>query len=87
MFGRQIAALSHPPGSVTELKRALQEAWNRLSPQLIHPLIATASLLERLVEGEERPEFPDHPSGCSSSELGWNQVKSYCHLYGAQSCG
>ncbi|GFU57431.1 transposable element Tcb2 transposase [Trichonephila clavipes] len=33
MLGRQIAALSHPPNSVTELKRAFQEAWNRLSPQ------------------------------------------------------
>ncbi|GFW09562.1 transposable element Tcb2 transposase [Trichonephila clavipes] len=32
MIGRQIAALSHPPNSVTELKRALQEDWNRLSP-------------------------------------------------------
>ncbi|GIY45119.1 transposable element Tc3 transposase [Caerostris darwini] len=41
MLGRQIAALSHPPSSVTELKRALQEAWNRLSPQLIHHLIAS----------------------------------------------
>ncbi|GFW98247.1 transposable element Tc3 transposase [Trichonephila clavipes] len=40
MLGRQIAALSHPPSSVTDLKRALQEAWNRLSPQLIHHLIA-----------------------------------------------
>ncbi|GFX50956.1 transposable element Tc3 transposase [Trichonephila clavipes] len=33
---RQIAALSHPPSSVRELRRALQEAWKRLSPQLIH---------------------------------------------------
>ncbi|GFV72545.1 transposable element Tc3 transposase [Trichonephila clavipes] len=41
MLGRQIAPLSHPPSSVTELKRALQEAWNRLSPQLIHHLIAS----------------------------------------------
>ncbi|GFT01462.1 transposable element Tc3 transposase [Trichonephila clavipes] len=41
MFGRPIAALSHPPISITELKRALQEAWNRLSPQLIHHLIAS----------------------------------------------
>ncbi|GFS74846.1 transposable element Tc3 transposase [Trichonephila clavipes] len=41
MLGRQIAALSHPPSSVTELKRSLQEAWNRLSPQLIHHLIAS----------------------------------------------
>ncbi|GFT04449.1 transposable element Tcb2 transposase [Trichonephila clavipes] len=39
MLGRQIAALSYPPNCVTELKRALQEAWNRLSPQLIHHLI------------------------------------------------
>ncbi|GFW50863.1 uncharacterized protein TNCV_3591451 [Trichonephila clavipes] len=38
---RQISALSHPPSSVTELKRALQEAWNRLCPQLIHNLIAS----------------------------------------------
>ncbi|KFM67608.1 Transposable element Tc3 transposase, partial [Stegodyphus mimosarum] len=42
MLGRQIAALSHPPSSVTELKRTLQEAWNRLSPQLLHHLIATS---------------------------------------------
>ncbi|GFV45361.1 transposable element Tc3 transposase [Trichonephila clavipes] len=41
MLGRPIAALSHPPSSVTELKRALQEARNRLSPQLIHHLIAS----------------------------------------------
>ncbi|GFV45047.1 transposable element Tcb2 transposase [Trichonephila clavipes] len=41
MLGRQIAALSQPPSSVSELKRAPQEAWNRLSPQLIHPLIAS----------------------------------------------
>lgn len=41
MLGRQIAALSHPPSSVTELKRTLQEAWNHLSPQLIHHLIAS----------------------------------------------
>ncbi|GFX19834.1 hypothetical protein TNCV_1433951 [Trichonephila clavipes] len=36
LLRRQIADLSHPPSSVTELKRALQEAWNRLSPQFIH---------------------------------------------------
>ncbi|GFY20728.1 transposable element Tc1 transposase [Trichonephila clavipes] len=41
MPGRQISALLHPPSSVAELKRALQEAWNRLSPQLIHHLIAS----------------------------------------------
>ncbi|GFU30009.1 transposable element Tc3 transposase [Trichonephila clavipes] len=41
ILGRQIATLSHPPSSVTELKRALQEAWNRLSPQHIHHLIAS----------------------------------------------
>ncbi|GFW19506.1 transposable element Tcb2 transposase [Trichonephila clavipes] len=46
MLGRQISALSHPPSSVTELKRALQEAWNRLSPQHIHHLIATAKRYE-----------------------------------------
>ncbi|GFT59026.1 transposable element Tc3 transposase [Trichonephila clavipes] len=41
MLGRQIAVFSHPPSSVTKLKRALQEAWNRLSPQLIYHLIAS----------------------------------------------
>ncbi|GFV57205.1 transposable element Tc1 transposase [Trichonephila clavipes] len=41
MLRRQIGALSHPPNSITELKRALQEAWNCLSPQLIHHLIAS----------------------------------------------
>ncbi|GFW19937.1 uncharacterized protein TNCV_866431 [Trichonephila clavipes] len=50
-LGRQIAALSHPPSSVTELKRALQEAWNRLSPQLIHHLIATEWYRHRIVAG------------------------------------
>ncbi|GFX33642.1 hypothetical protein TNCV_1933091 [Trichonephila clavipes] len=41
MLGRQITTLSHLPSSIIELKRALQEAWNRLSPQLIHHLIAS----------------------------------------------
>ncbi|GFW94259.1 transposable element Tc3 transposase [Trichonephila clavipes] len=41
MLGRQIAALSHPPSSVTELKRTLQEAWDRLSPQLIYHLVVS----------------------------------------------
>ncbi|GFW40240.1 transposable element Tcb2 transposase [Trichonephila clavipes] len=41
MLGRQIADLSHPPSSITELKRTLQEVWNRLSPQLFHHLIAS----------------------------------------------
>ncbi|GFU50098.1 transposable element Tcb2 transposase [Trichonephila clavipes] len=49
MLERQNAALSHPPSSVTELKRALQEAWNRLSPQLIHHLMA--SMVNRYAEG------------------------------------
>ncbi|KFM75075.1 Transposable element Tc3 transposase, partial [Stegodyphus mimosarum] len=44
MFGRQIAALSHPLSSVTEPKRTVQEAWNRLSPLLIHHLIASMYL-------------------------------------------
>ncbi|GFY11440.1 transposable element Tc3 transposase [Trichonephila clavipes] len=41
MLGRQIAVLLHPLSSVTELKRVLQEAWNCLSAQLIHHLIAS----------------------------------------------
>ncbi|GFW86043.1 transposable element Tc3 transposase [Trichonephila clavipes] len=58
MLGRQIAALSHPRRSATELKRALQKAWNRLSPQLIHPLIA--SMVDRCaaclaVRGDHTP--------------------------------
>ncbi|GFX17690.1 transposable element Tcb2 transposase [Trichonephila clavipes] len=32
ILGRQIAAFSHPPSSITELKRALQEAWNPFEP-------------------------------------------------------
>ncbi|GFX79724.1 transposable element Tc3 transposase [Trichonephila clavipes] len=48
MLGRQIAALSRPPSSLTEMKRALQEAWNRLSTQLIHHLIA--SMVNRFAE-------------------------------------
>ncbi|GFU66132.1 transposable element Tc3 transposase [Trichonephila clavipes] len=72
ILGTQIAALSHPPSFVTELKRALQETWNRLSPQLIHHLIATGGTLSscrsvsplmRLVEGEERWKAPEHPQG------------------------
>ncbi|GFX03844.1 transposable element Tc3 transposase [Trichonephila clavipes] len=47
MLGRQIAAHSHPPSYVTELKRALQVAWNRLSPQLIHHLIASRTVAYR----------------------------------------
>ncbi|GFW15148.1 hypothetical protein TNCV_172951 [Trichonephila clavipes] len=42
-----------------------------------------ASPLVRLVAGDERWEAPD-PSPRCSSKLGWNQAKSYCHLYGAQ---
>ncbi|GFW62423.1 hypothetical protein TNCV_290971 [Trichonephila clavipes] len=41
MLRSQIAALLHPPSSIAELKRALREAWNRLSPQLLHHLIAS----------------------------------------------
>ncbi|KFM77065.1 Transposable element Tc1 transposase, partial [Stegodyphus mimosarum] len=46
MLGIQIAALLHPPSSVTELKRTLHEAWNRLSPQLIHHLIASMTCVD-----------------------------------------
>ncbi|GFV07350.1 transposable element Tc3 transposase [Trichonephila clavipes] len=58
MLGRQIVALSHPPRSITEMKRALQEAWSRLSPQLIHHLIA--SMVNRcathlVVRGDHTP--------------------------------
>ncbi|GFV56710.1 transposable element Tcb2 transposase [Trichonephila clavipes] len=56
MLGRQIAALSHPPNSITELNRALQEAWNRLSPQLIHHLIA--SMFHRsFTTGEKKIQY------------------------------
>ncbi|GFT88342.1 transposable element Tcb2 transposase [Trichonephila clavipes] len=51
MLDRQIAALSHPPSFVTEWKRALQDAWNRLSPQLIHHLIASGL-------GIQHPAYP-----------------------------
>ncbi|GFS48284.1 hypothetical protein TNCV_2296661 [Trichonephila clavipes] len=37
-----------------------------------------SSSLMRLVGG------PDPPPGCSPSNLGWNQAKSYCLQYGAQ---
>ncbi|GFW68181.1 uncharacterized protein TNCV_1880631 [Trichonephila clavipes] len=64
MLGRQIEALSHLPSSVTELKRALQEAWIRLSPQLIHHLIArylstTEKMLHRRIQAhyEQLSEF------------------------------
>ncbi|GFU24490.1 hypothetical protein TNCV_2264501 [Trichonephila clavipes] len=35
-----------------------------------------ASPLVRLVEGEERWEAFDPPTGCSSSKLGWNRAKT-----------
>ncbi|GFW92990.1 uncharacterized protein TNCV_4209261 [Trichonephila clavipes] len=46
-----------------------------------------ASSLVRLLEGDERSEAPDPPTGCSLSNLGWNQAKLYCNLYGAQGYG
>ncbi|GFV16719.1 hypothetical protein TNCV_4419061 [Trichonephila clavipes] len=47
-----------------------------------------ASPVVKLVEGEEKwgGGF-DHPLGVLPPKLGWNQPKSYCHLYGAQSYG
>ncbi|GFW96022.1 hypothetical protein TNCV_957371 [Trichonephila clavipes] len=45
------------------------------------------SPLLRLVIGEERWEAPDSPPGNSTSKLGWNRAKSYCHLYGTQGYG
>ncbi|GFV55110.1 hypothetical protein TNCV_2623311 [Trichonephila clavipes] len=41
-----------------------------------------ASPLVRLVAGDERWEAPD-----PSTKLGWDRVKSYRHLYGAQGYG
>ena len=41
MLVRQLATLSHSPSSIPELERALQEAWNRLSPVFIHRLISS----------------------------------------------
>ena len=41
ILGRQLAVLSHSPSSVPELKRALHDAWNCLSSQLIHHLIGS----------------------------------------------
>ncbi|GFW91530.1 hypothetical protein TNCV_3376931 [Trichonephila clavipes] len=46
-----------------------------------------ASPLVRLVEGNERWEAHDLSPGCSPPKLGWNQDKTYCHLYGAQGYG
>ncbi|GFV50937.1 hypothetical protein TNCV_301981 [Trichonephila clavipes] len=43
-----------------------------------------SSPLVRLGEREVRWKAPNPPQGCSSSKLGWNRTKSYCHLYGAQ---
>ncbi|GFY36086.1 hypothetical protein TNCV_4844581 [Trichonephila clavipes] len=40
-----------------------------------------------LVEGKERWEVLDPPTGGSSSKSGGNRAKSYCHLYGAQGYG
>ncbi|GFW54945.1 hypothetical protein TNCV_2785601 [Trichonephila clavipes] len=46
-----------------------------------------ASLLVRLVAGDERWKAPNPPPGCSLPKLGWNREKSYCHLYCAQGYG
>ncbi|GFU48573.1 hypothetical protein TNCV_1439471 [Trichonephila clavipes] len=43
-----------------------------------------ASPLTWLLDGKERWEALEPPPGCSPSKLGWNQAKSYCHLYGSQ---
>ncbi|GFV76901.1 transposable element Tcb2 transposase [Trichonephila clavipes] len=73
MLGRKIAALSHPPSSVTELKRALQEAWNRLIPQLIHHLIASMSH-GKIGEVEIGGVAIYRPFG------EFHRANSYCHL-------
>ncbi|GFX96382.1 transposable element Tc3 transposase [Trichonephila clavipes] len=77
MLGRQIAALSHPPSSVTELKRALQEALNRLSTQLIHHLIASAietsrNITARAIERDTSGEiyFLEDSRGFQTCQLG-----------------
>ncbi|GFV02033.1 hypothetical protein TNCV_2648821 [Trichonephila clavipes] len=46
-----------------------------------------ATPLMRLVDRGEKWEIPDPSPGCSPSKLGWNRVKSYCHLYGVQGYG
>ncbi|GFV89255.1 hypothetical protein TNCV_285881 [Trichonephila clavipes] len=43
-----------------------------------------ASPLVRLKEGEEMWEEPQTTSGCSPSNLGWNQANLYCHFHGDQ---
>ncbi|GFW79424.1 putative DD41D transposase [Trichonephila clavipes] len=42
---------------------------------------ATSPLVS-LVDGEKRWEAPDPPPMCFPSKLGWNRIKSYCHLGG-----
>ncbi|GFV68891.1 uncharacterized protein TNCV_1985551 [Trichonephila clavipes] len=47
----------------------------------------TASPLVRLVEGDDRWEASDRPQSVLPLNWGGKKAKSYCHLYGAQSCG
>ncbi|GFX20055.1 monocarboxylate transporter 12 [Trichonephila clavipes] len=57
--------------------------WGTLnSRRAVSPIV-------RLVKGEEKDETFELPlnQGCSTSKLGWNRAKSYCHLYGAQGYG
>ncbi|KFM74153.1 Transposable element Tcb2 transposase, partial [Stegodyphus mimosarum] len=42
-LGRQIAALSHSPSSVTELKRTLQEAWNHCGENHDYTLLTSVN--------------------------------------------
>ncbi|GFV48182.1 uncharacterized protein TNCV_3554611 [Trichonephila clavipes] len=46
-----------------------------------------ASPLVRVVEGEARREVPDHPQGVLHQNWGEIELKSFCHLYSAQSYG
>ncbi|GFT08617.1 hypothetical protein TNCV_661901 [Trichonephila clavipes] len=54
---------------------------------LVRGSLRAASLLRRLVDGEEKREAPDCSQGVLSQNWGGKRAKSYCHLHGAQGYG
>ncbi|GFT36095.1 hypothetical protein TNCV_4774341 [Trichonephila clavipes] len=72
--------LSSNPGEGMDVCECIVPLWH----ETLNNRRATSPSRE-VCEKEGEGEIPDSPSGCLPQKLGWNQPKSYCQLYGAQS--